>query len=132
MFSKVCAQRLLNRFNLCSRALCGALVLVASVPDHCLYTFNLYTVLNVKIMQIILKSYLCIAHMEVLRCLLKLHDKSLASAVPSGKHVCEMYTPHTPLLYSKTGVIRGIHIFLIFDPKHRLWVLVRTASARWF
>ena len=32
----------------------------------------------------------------------------------------------------KTGVRRGIPIFLIFAPKHRLWVLVRTASARWF
>ena len=28
--------------------------------------------------------------------------------------------PWTPLLYSKTGVCRGIHIFLIFAPKHRL------------
>ena len=36
--------------------------------------------------------------------------------------------PQTPLLYSKTGVCRGIPIFLIFAPKHRLWVLVRTAS----
>ena len=34
--------------------------------------------------------------------------------------------PQTPLLYSKTGVCRGIPIFLIFAPKHRLWVLVRT------
>ena len=33
--------------------------------------------------------------------------------------------PYTPLLYSKTGVCRGIPIFCIFDPKHRLWVLVR-------
>ena len=40
--------------------------------------------------------------------------------------------PHTPLLYSKTGVYRGIPIFLIFAPKHRLWVLVRTASPRLF
>ena len=38
--------------------------------------------------------------------------------------------PQTPLLYSKTGVCRGISIFLIFAPKHRLWVLVRTASHR--
>ena len=36
--------------------------------------------------------------------------------------------PYTPLLYSKTGVCRGIPIFLIFAPKHGLWVLVRTAS----
>ena len=40
--------------------------------------------------------------------------------------------PQTPLLYSETGVCRGIPIFLIFAPKHRLWVLVRTASARRF
>ena len=26
--------------------------------------------------------------------------------------------PYTPLLYSKTGVYRGIPIFLIFVPKH--------------
>ena len=35
--------------------------------------------------------------------------------------------PYTPLLYRKTGVCRGIPIFLIFDPKHRLWVLVSDA-----
>ena len=40
--------------------------------------------------------------------------------------------PCTPLLYSKTGVNRGIHYFLIFALKHRSWVLVRTASLRWF
>ena len=32
------------------------------------------------------------------------------------------------LLYSKTRVYRGIHYFLISAQKHRLWVLVRTAS----
>ena len=31
-------------------------------------------------------------------------------------------------IYSKTGLCRDIPIFLIFAPKHRLWVLVRTAS----
>ena len=41
-------------------------------------------------------------------------------------------SPYIPLLYSKTGVCRGIHIFLIFALKHRLWVLVRTTSARRF
>ena len=40
--------------------------------------------------------------------------------------------PCTPLLYRKNGVCRGIPIFLIFTLKHRLWVLVRTASARRF
>ena len=42
-------------------------------------------------------------------------------------HFCKVYTPHTPLSYSKTGVYKGIPIFLFFfffDPKHRLWVLV--------
>ena len=38
--------------------------------------------------------------------------------------------PYTPLLYSKTGVYRDIHYFLIFAIKHMLWVLVRTASVR--
>ena len=40
--------------------------------------------------------------------------------------------PWTPLLYSKTGVYRGIHYFSYFCSKHRLWVLVRTASPRRF
>ena len=40
--------------------------------------------------------------------------------------------PLTPLLYRKTGVCRGISNFLIFDPKHTLWVQVRTALARQF
>ena len=41
-------------------------------------------------------------------------------------------SPYTPLLYRKTGVGRGKPIFLIFDLKHRLRVLVRTASLRRF
>ena len=48
----------------------------------------------------------------------------------SGKHVHVMNTPHTPLLNSKTGVCRAIPFFLIFDPKHTVWVLVRTALLR--
>ena len=40
--------------------------------------------------------------------------------------------PYTPLLYSKTGVYWGIKFFLVFALKHRLWVLVRTASMRRF
>ena len=42
---------------------------------------------------------------------------------------CNVHPPYTPLLYSKTGDYRGIHYFLIFALKHRLWVLVRTAEA---
>ena len=36
--------------------------------------------------------------------------------------------PHTPLLYSKTGVYMSIPIFLIVVPKHRLWVPVYPQS----
>ena len=35
--------------------------------------------------------------------------------------------PYTTLLYSKIGLYRGIHLFLIFNLYHRFWVLVRTA-----
>ena len=50
-----------------------------------------------------------------------------------GEHVREMYTTLNPtFIYSKTGACWGIPIFLIFDPKHRFWVLVRTASPRRF
>ena len=40
--------------------------------------------------------------------------------------------PQTPFLYSKTGIDRGIHYFSYFCSKHRLWVLVRTASLKQF
>ena len=41
----------------------------------------------------------------------------------SGKHVHVKYTPSNPtIIYSKTGVCRGIPTFLIYDLKHRLWV----------
>ena len=41
-----------------------------------------------------------------------------------------MYTLKTPLLYRKIEICRGIPNFLIFNPKHTLCVLVRTASNR--
>ena len=50
----------------------------------------------------------------------------------SRKHTYIILTPLNPLLYSKTGVYRGIHYFSYFCSKHRLWVLVRTASPRRF
>ena len=46
----------------------------------------------------------------------------------SEKHVRAMYTFLNPLLQRKTGVCWGIPNFLIFDPKHALWILVRTTS----
>ena len=39
---------------------------------------------------------------------------------------CNEYPRYTPPLYSKIEVYTGIHFFLIFALKHRLWVLVRT------
>ena len=41
----------------------------------------------------------------------------------------KLITPLNPILYSKTGVCRRVPIFLNFAPKHRLWVLVKTALA---
>ena len=46
----------------------------------------------------------------------------------SRNHTYIILTP----LYSKTGVYRGIHYFSYSTQKHRLWVLVRTASTRRF
>ena len=47
----------------------------------------------------------------------------------SGKHVRAMNTPLYPtFLCSKSRVCRGIPIFLIFAPKHTLWVLTRVPT----
>ena len=56
----------------------------------------------------------------------------ISKYLSSRKRVRVTKTLYTPLVYSKTGVYRGIHYFLIFAPKHRLWILVRTASVRRF
>ena len=40
--------------------------------------------------------------------------------------LCNVDPPYTPLLYTKVGVYKGKHDFLIFALKQRLWVLVRT------
>ena len=50
----------------------------------------------------------------------------------SQKHTYIILTLLNPTLYSKTGVYRGIHNFSYSAQKHRLWVLVRTASMRQF
>ena len=49
-----------------------------------------------------------------------------------GKKSVKCVPTLTPLLNGKAGVCTGIAIFLILDAKHRLWVLVRTASPRRF
>ena len=46
--------------------------------------------------------------------------------LPSGKHARVVNVPLYPTFIY--GVCMGIPIFHIFVPKHRLWVLVRTAS----
>ena len=42
----------------------------------------------------------------------------------------EMYTPLNPLLYIVKMGFTGANIFLIFAPKHRLWVLRCTAEKK--
>ena len=44
---------------------------------------------------------------------------------------CNVY-PLTPHFYIVKLGLTGVYIFLIFALKHRLWVLVRTASLRRF
>ena len=46
----------------------------------------------------------------------------------SGKHVRVMYTSLNPTFILQNWGMQGYTFFLIFAPKHRLWVLVRTAS----
>ena len=47
----------------------------------------------------------------------------------SCKHVRVINTPlHPSFYYSKIGVYRGIHNFLIFALKDRLWVITCTHS----
>ena len=41
----------------------------------------------------------------------------------SGKHVHAMYTPLSPTFIKQNWGFQGIPIFLISDPKYRLWVL---------
>ena len=60
----------------------------------------------------------------------KSYEKQQTKPPTSGKHFHVMHTPYTPLLYNKTRVYSGIQFSLILDPRHRLWVLVRTASPR--
>ena len=53
--------------------------------------------------------------------------------ISSCKHVRVIKTLYTPLLYSKIGVYRGLHFFLIFALKYISWVrVIRTASLRRF
>ena len=90
-------------------------------------------------------SYLChmteIAAMHIIICY-KMQIPCFGTTVLNavGRHgrihqenmsVC-FIPPYTPLLYSEIGVYSGIHIFSYFALKHKLLVLVRTASVRRF
>ena len=68
---------------------------------------------------------------KLLKCILSLR----AELIPMTKTYLDIFDPLNPLLYSKTGVFRGIHYalcFFFYAQKHRLSVLVRTASPRRF
>ena len=48
-------------------------------------------------------------------------------------HVRAVYTHFKPHFYMVKLGYAGVYLFLlIFDPKHRLWVLIRTAALRRF
>ena len=66
--------------------------------------------------------------LEAMKWLCKRNPSSNKRARQHANMSVKCTPPYTPLLYSKTGVYRGIHHFLIFALKHKLWVLVRTAS----
>ena len=63
---------------------------------------------------------------------------TIKDGVQQGYHLLSLVTKtvhnHYKCItrYSKTRDYRGIPNFLIFDPKHRLWVLVRTAPVSRF
>ena len=60
-------------------------------------------------------------------------DMQVMHAIKHQKNMsmkCILLKPH--FYIENTGVYKGILTFLIFDPKHKLWILVRTASARQF
>ena len=62
----------------------------------------------------------------------QMRHMALDHSAASRKHAYIILTPLNPLLYSKTGIYRGIHDFSYFCSKDRLWVLVRNASSRRF
>ena len=66
----------------------------------------------------------------------KLNQELILAIAQTAKRITKTclynFDHETPLLYSKTGFYRGLHYFSYFCIKYRLWVLVRTASARRF
>ena len=55
------------------------------------------------------------------------HTGSLTLLCHQDKKSVKNIPPQTPILCSKFGAYRGIPIFHIFDPKHKLWVFTKGA-----
>ena len=79
-------------------------------------------------------SYTCI--IVILKCMMvyseDFRDPKCKKSIITKTCLCNVYPLEPHFYIAKLGVCRGIPIFLIFAPKHRLWVLVRTASSRRF
>ena len=58
-------------------------------------------------------------------------DRVMSSCLLTRHHENMSVNKYPPIPHFH-WVCSGIPIFLIFDPKHRLWLLVKTASARQF
>ena len=88
----------------------------------CLFLRNMETLCMINYIIVRIKSLIQYMFCEL-----------LCSLLTSRKHAYIILTPLNPTLYSKTEVYRGNTLFfLISAQKHRLWVLVRTASPRRF
>ena len=75
-------------------------------------------------------NYTRVSRLKLTESSINLNIARLRLGVHQEKHVREMFTPVNPtfIYIEKTGICRGVPIFLIFASKHILWVLVRTAS----
>ena len=63
----------------------------------------------------------------------RITDTTAQLQLPTLKHAYIVLTPLNPTIHSKNWGFAGVYIiFHISAQKHRLWVLVRTASAKRF
>ena len=109
---------------------CRLILLSRQIDARCLHVFCQTTFVRHSHCKFykISRRQVCDTHTNVVR----LSDDNRATVLRQI-FIRKTAPPQTPLsFYSKPGVRRGIPIFLIFAPKHRLWVLVRTASPRRF
>ena len=71
-------------------------------------------------------------HMAVLPDIMVLLHKTLTDIFIRKPCPCNVYRLEPHFYIAKLGYAGVYLFFLIFAPKHRLWVLVRTASAKRF